>query len=134
VAAVNAGLEQRLFGLAPDEDWWPGADPQGNGGQHVKYAFLFDGAIPTIVGVHAIGGDELSIHVMLNPSSPNINPEHPDGLKDCDAFAHCWLERRLGAWIQDGGERFGSKHKLLQQLMQAKVDPRGFSDQGSFIV
>ena len=27
VAAINAGLEQRLFGLEPSDNWWPGGDP-----------------------------------------------------------------------------------------------------------
>lgn len=27
VAAVNAGLDQGVFGLSPNQDWWPGATP-----------------------------------------------------------------------------------------------------------
>ncbi len=30
VSAINAGLEQRLFGLSPSENWWPGGAPDSH--------------------------------------------------------------------------------------------------------
>jgi hypothetical protein len=134
VAAVNAGLEQRLFGLSPGEDWWPGADPQGNRGVRHIYRFVFDGDVSAVASVGAISGDELSIHVVLNPRTPEVEPDRSNGIKDGDAFARCWLERRLGAWIQDGGEDFTCKRAVKSRVAGAAVEPAGYSDQGSFIM
>ncbi len=134
VAAINAGLEQRLFGLSPGEDWWPGADPHGSGGVRHIYRFVFDGATPAVASIRAISGDELSIHVILNPRGADVEPDLSSGIKDGDAFARCWLERRLGAWIQDGGEDFSCKRAVQSRVAGAKVGTMGYSDQGSFIM
>lgn len=134
VSAINAGIEQRLFGLSPGQDWWPGADPQGNRGMRHIYRFVFNGDIPAVASVDAISGDELSIYVILNPRSPEVEPDCSEGIKDGDAFAHCWLERRLGAWIQDGGEDFSCKRAVQPRIAGVHIEPTGYSDQGSFIM
>lgn len=134
VAAINAGLEQRLFGLSPGQDWWPGAGPDGQRGIRHIYRFVFDGDIPAVASVDAISGDELSIQVILNPRSETVEPDVADGLKDGDAFARCWLERRLGVWIQDGGEGFSCKRAVQPRVASVQIEPRGYSDQGSFIM
>lgn len=134
VAAINAGLEQRLFGLSPGENWWPGGAPASHECQRSTYRFTVEGGIAVIASVNAISGDELSISVILNPRKADIQPEWYCGLKDGDAVAHGWLERRLGAWIQDGGESFRCKRAVQPRLADLAIEPNGYSDQGSFFL
>ncbi|BCB72815.1 hypothetical protein HMEPL2_31660 [Vreelandella aquamarina] len=134
VAAINAGLEQRLFGLSPGENWWPGGVPESHECERSTYRFMVDGEIAAIASVNAISGDELSISVILNPRKADIQPEWYCGLADGDAVAHCWLERRLGAWIQDGGENFRCKRVMQSRLADLTIEPNGYSDQGSFFM
>ncbi|WP_186233859.1 hypothetical protein [Burkholderia gladioli] len=134
VAAINAGLEQRLFGLSPGEDWWPGADPKNNGGERGLYRFTFDGDLSAVAVVSAISGDELAIHVLLDPRNEEVEADFNDGLDDGAACAHGWLERRLGAWIQDGGEEFSCKRAVQARVAAVKIEPHGYADQGSFIM
>ncbi|EJV1370989.1 hypothetical protein RXE43_000629 [Pseudomonas aeruginosa] len=134
VAAINAGLEQRLFGLSPGEDWWSGADPKNNGGARGLYRFTYDGDLPATAAVTAISGDELSIHVLLDPRNAQIEADYCGGIEDGAAFAHGWLERRLGAWIQDGGEDFSCKRAVQARVAAVMIEPHGYADQGSFIL
>ncbi|KAB1448549.1 hypothetical protein [Bordetella bronchiseptica] len=134
VAAINAGLEQHLFGLSPGENWWPGASPDCNQCARGNYHFVFDTDLLAVVSVNAISGDELSISVILKPKHANIEPEWYCGLASGEAVAHGWLERRLGAWIQDASDRFSCKRILQPRLAEVAIDPAGYSDQGSFIM
>jgi hypothetical protein len=134
VAAINAGLEQRLFGLSPGEDWWPGADPKNNGGDRGLYRFTFDGDLQASAAVAAIRGDELSIHVLLSPKDNRIEADRSGGIEDGAAFAHGWLERRLGVWIMDGGEGFECRRAVQIRVASVEVQPSGYADQGSFIL
>ena len=132
VAAVNVGIEQRLFGLSPEDNWWPGAGPESHQCPQFVYRFTIDGDSPAVVSVDAISGDELSISVVVNPRDANHTPAYYSRLEDGDAAAHCWVERRLGAWIQDGGEDFHCKRALQPLLSAIKIEPLGYSDQGPF--
>ncbi|HSD17231.1 MAG TPA: hypothetical protein VLC71_08255 [Thermomonas sp.] len=132
VAAVNEGLAQNLFGLSAGEDWWPGAQP-ANGGLAGQYRFTFDGSLQAVASVSAIGGDELSIHVLVSPKTSKVEAHSFGGLSDGDAFAHGWLERRLGAWIMEGGEDYTCRRALQARLAGANVQPNGYADDGSFI-
>jgi len=134
VSAINAGLEQRLFGLSPSENWWPGSAPDSHECARHTYHFLFDSALPAVASVNAISGDELSISVILKPKRADILPEWYCGLSDGDSLAHGWLERRLGAWIQDGGENFRCKRAMQSRVADIVIEPTGYSDQGSFIM
>ncbi len=134
VAAINAGLEQRLFGLEPSDNWWPGGDPNSQCCKLYVYSFEIEGGHLAVASVDAISGDELSINVVLNPRHKDIEPGRFNSLRDGDAHAHAWVERRLGAWIQDGGEDFTCKRPVLPWLAQLKIDTRGYSDQGSFFL
>jgi hypothetical protein len=134
VMAINAGLEQRLFGLQPTDNWWPGAARDHHECQSANYRFDVASGISAIASVDAQAGDELSIQVVLNPKRPDVNPGIFCGLSDGDAVAQCWLERRLGAWIQDGGEGFSCKRTAQAMLVGLNVMSKGYADQGSFIL
>lgn len=134
VSAINAGLQQRVFGLAPCEGWWPGSAPGQNGGAPGNYEFEFAGDIPAAATVTAISGDELALHVVFQPHRRDVMADRAYGLGDGTAIAHGWLERRLGAWLMDGGEEFSCKRAALPGLAGATVEPMGYADQGAFIM
>lgn len=134
VAAINAGLEQRLFGLEPLDNWWPGGNPHSQLCERHLYRFGLKDGHTAVATVDVISGDELSIHVVLNPQDDGVEPDRFYGLRDGDAYAHAWVERRLGVWIQDGGEDFSCRRATLPWLGQLKIDPLGYSDQGSFFM
>ena len=135
VAAINAGVEQRVFGLSPDQNWWPDAKPGTNRGCGTGiYQFTFDHHISAWTSVTVTSGDEISIRVVLNPRNEIKDPSECSGLGNADAYAHGWLERRLGIWIQDGGEDFSCKRTVHEKIAAVTIDPIGYSDQGSFIM
>lgn len=129
VAAINEGIRIRAFGLGAGADFWIGAEKGDRG----SYRFAFQ-RLPAIASVAAIGDEELSIGVLLNPKDPSTVPDAWSGLDSGDASAHGWLERRLGIWIQDGGEGFHCRRALLAALAEAAVVPSGYADQGSFFM
>ena len=132
VSAINAGLEQRLFGLSPDENWWPGAVPEE--GERGIYHFVFDREFPAMASVDAVRGDELSISVVLRPKKPDVVPMWYSSFGSGDAVAHGWLERRMGSWIQDGGEDFRCRRALQSRVADALITSAGFADQGAFFL
>lgn len=134
IAAVNSGLEQRLFGMSPAEDWWAVGKPACEQGLPHMYHFSIDEDLRAVASVNAISSDELSISVLVNPKKPAEMPQWHFDLSSADATAHGWIERRLGAWIQDGGEAFHCKRALLPRLAALKTEPLGYADQGSFIL
>lgn len=133
VAAVNAGLEQRLFGLCPGDNWWPGAGPESHNSSEGTHHFTLSGYLSVAVSVDVISGDELSLKVLVNPRKGAIPSAFAD-LREGDAVASGWLERRLGVWIQDGGGGFHCKRPLVFALVGLDIKPRGYSDQGPFFL
>lgn len=131
VSAINAGLEQRLFGLSPGENWWPNATANDD---TYRYRFTVDGDMQAIASVNAISGDELSIHALLCPTADETEPGFYMGIETGAAYAHGWVERRLGAWIQDGGAGFQCKRWMQGRLSGLNIKPAGYADQGSFIM
>lgn len=134
VMGINAGLEQQLFGLAPSENWWPGGHPDGQKCHQHAYRFVAAGNMPAVASVKSNEHDELSICVMLNPKRDDVMPEWYLGLGSARATAHGWLERKLGAWIQDDSQAFHCKRDLKPRLVELDIVPAGYSDQGSFIL
>lgn len=134
VAAINAGLALRQFGLSPTDNWWEGGAPDSHHCERGSFRFLFDQETPAIACVEAISGDELSIYVVLNPKHRDVDPYFFHPFRDGEAYAHGWLERRLGVWIQDGGEDFSCRRVLLPKLAGLSIEPAGYSDLGSFIM
>lgn len=134
VMAINAGLDQRVFGLSPNENWWTGGNPDSHKCERGTFHFTVNENLPAVASVDAISGDELSISVILSPKKSGITPDLFCGLRDGSAVAHCWLERHLGAWIQDGGEDFRCKRDMVPFLSGLSITPSGYADQGSFIM
>lgn len=134
VAALNAGLEQRLFGLSEGENWWAGGAKDSHKCVEGTYRFTFDGDLPAVASVDAIPGGELFICVVLKPRNVDVQPTWYSDLSSGDGVASGWLERRLGAWLQDGGEHVHCKLALKQRISETIVAPMGYSDQGSFFM
>lgn len=128
VAGVNAGLEQGLFGLGPDDNCWSG--------DRVTFHFEFDG-LPALASVSNAGYGELAINVAINPNAyaENYIRSFNAGLHAGDAFASGYLERKLGAWLQTSANPIGSfRRVLLDRLSDVSVLPLGFVDTGKFMM
>lgn len=130
VAAVNAGLEQRLFSLKPGDNRWPeNPDPRGQKSGHV-YRFNFANDIPAVGFVNDAGFDELSIHVAVWPTEDGekrvraINA----GFWAGEAYASSWVERRNGAWLQTNTKSLSCRKARINQLADKHQVPRGFGD------
>lgn len=138
VAAVNAGITQRLFTIRPGDNRWPGAvefDEMGFGPSHV-YRFTI-GDIPAIASVSDVGWNELSIHVALWPT---VDADHwigcsNAGLMAGEACATSWLERQKGVWLQVATDKFFvCRTKRLDTVATLEVPPICFGDRGGFFL
>jgi hypothetical protein len=70
VAAINAGISQRLFSVRPGDNRWPGASETSDHKPREPHAYRFMiGDIPAVASVSDAGWDELSIHVALWPTA-----------------------------------------------------------------
>jgi len=145
VAAVNAGLDQKRFGLDPGDNRWPGAapsmPPHGPGSEgHALFRFTFGDDIPAIAYAYAITGQELRIHVALwpTPDAENWMAGQYRANFDCgDAFALGYVERLTGKWLQSstpGGETFSCRRDLAERIAAVKIEPQGFADHGKFFL
>jgi len=134
VAAINAGIEQKLFTVRAADNRWPhAADSDGERSTHV---FRFSvGDIPALASVRDIGHDELSIHCAFWPT-PNAaywisayNSEFAAG----EAFATGWLERHRGAWLQfNGHPQLNCRKKHLALLAALQIPAKCYGDRGDF--
>lgn len=136
VAAINAGLEQRLFGLAPGENFWPDAAPEGHDRRGHNFRFDFPDGTPCMASVLGIGFDELRFDVLyrLTPDAGEWIGVIGAGFRGGDAVAGGWLERRDGQWLQRSGGRVSLKCRagLASIIAGASVEPRDFRDRGRF--
>lgn len=136
VAGINAGIEHGLFGPLPDQNWWPGFDPDLHTTRsgHV-FRFEFAG-MPAAGYVGDAGYDELSIHVALLPSEDITRVRAGNaGFWAGEAFAWGWLERREATYLQVSGaegRRLNCRRRLLKQVAEAHLAPLCFADRGSF--
>lgn len=124
VAAINAGLDQDLFGLAENDNRW--------GTEYGIYRFDFDG-LPAIACVRDIGFGELSVHAALNPTdrAEDFIRTHNAGFVAGDGFASGWLERKRGPWLQTSQTPTGAfRADLLDQVAAAHVPTKGYADNG----
>lgn len=137
VAAINAGLEQRLFGLKPGDNRWPGVslDTSVRSKHHVYRFSLND--IPVIASVNDAGWDELAIHAAMWPTSESerIIGAAFAGFRAGEVVVGGWLERLDGAWLQVGkGEpaEFHCRRARLKTVADLPVEAKGYADRGNF--
>lgn len=133
VCAINAGIEQNLFTLEPDNYSWA---PQE--GAHYRrdgrtFSFVLPGGHQATGYVGDAGFGELSIHAAANPTGNFIETSNA-GFSAGDAFAAGWLERKDGAWLQSATTQFNCRKSLLKALAEIEVRPRGFGDRGRVIM
>jgi hypothetical protein len=140
VAAINAGLEQRLFSIRPGDCRWPEWSADSSRRRGTEFTFSV-GDIPAIGWVNDAGFNELAIHVALWPSSEGkrfvgaIN----GGFLAGEVFAMGWLEREEGAWLQVGNGAgaswtFRCRRERLAAVAALDVRPRGYAADGSFVL
>lgn len=132
IAAINAGLERKLFSLRPGDNRWHAA-PDERG---VVFDFTFGDGVPALAYVGDGGFDELSVHVALWPT--------PQGRRFVRAvrayfeagevYATGWVERRRGAWLQSSTREFSCRKNRLALVAGAAVEPRGYGDRGAIIL
>ncbi len=124
VAGINAGLEQAVFGLTPEDNRWDGDE--------AVYRFEFDG-LPAIACVRDIGLGELSVHVAIEPTKTAERSirAYNAGFVAGEAFASGWLERESGAWLQTSRSPTGSiRNLLLDRIAHVQLKPLGYADNG----
>lgn len=128
IGAINAGLDQRIFGLNPDDNRWHGT--------RAVYRFSF-AQMPAIACVGDAGFGELSIQVAVKPTRNAeewIDVMNP-GFRAGDAFAAGWLERRKGKWLQTSAKPICAfRRSILPILAQAHIQPNGYLPEGPFIM
>lgn len=134
VAAINAGLQQKLFGLRPGDNRWLGHDNQ----QRDAFVFSFDfpDGTPALGSVRDAGHDELSIHAVLEPTADGARwiKCSNAGFSAGNAFASGWLERRRGAWLQTNIDSFRCRRHVTEKAAAIEITPRGFGDRGAIIL
>jgi predicted transcriptional regulator len=128
IAAINAGLEQHLFGLDAGDNRWAGENP--------IYRFTF-GTMPAIACVGDAGFGELIFHVAARPTQNAEEWIRADnaGFLAGDAFAAGWLERRAGKWLQtSGGPICAFRRNMLPAVLQTEVRPSGYLAEGRLMM
>ena len=134
ISAINAGIQQKLFGIKEGENNFPE--------KGTTYEFNING-IPAKAGVNDIGYGELRVSVVLWPveGGLDINVCNPTDYCPRDApgdlVAVGFLERRLGAWLQTSaagcGTLFCRRHRMAE-ASAIKVKPNGYKDNGKLII
>ena len=124
VAAVNAGIDQGLFGLRPGEDFWPGAVVASSQADHV-YRFEIEG-IPGAASVRTDPWAELHIIAAFWPRG--------ESLLRAECMARGWVERTQGPHLQQSSVRnsilFRCSRARLSSVAALVVEPKGYADRG----
>lgn len=132
LAAINAGLEQELFGLRPDDNRWTG--------KRGIYRFAIGEGLPAIASVADAGFGELIIDVLVNPrgegeTSVGVRAWAGFWAKVSDAYASGWLERAKGRWLQTGAKPMGYfRRDIIPTLAALSVQPNGYAPSGRFMM
>lgn len=125
VCAVNAALDQKLFGLRPGDDRFIDNMRQGQ-----TFDFVLPNGLPVRGSIADAGFDEISIHAAVNPKSDAVRAFNA-GFDAGDAFGTTWVERRKGAWMQFCDSNFTCRRYLTPELAALDVKPQGFGDRGA---
>ncbi len=131
ICAINAGVEQRVFGLQPGPIR---SDAQGG----PDYVFVIGNDIPAAATAYDAGFDELRICVALWPSPEwrtHIRCFEPNLARRAGhVVARSWLERRTGAFLQsEGAIQFWCPRRLLSVVAGISAQPIGYCGDGSLM-
>jgi hypothetical protein len=129
LSAINAGLEQQIFGLPPGDNRWP-PEPA-----RVIYNFAFSKEVPGVAYVQDAGWDELQFYVALWPTPAAANwLGHARGkFRSGACEASGWLERRNGKWLQNSTSLFFCRKNRLDLVVATRHAPAGFLDRGKLM-
>ena len=128
VCAVNAALEQKLFGLTAGDNRFPDNMRRGH-----RYDFMLPNGLPGRGAISDAGFDEVSVHAAVNPKGEKV-PFFNGGFPAGDAVGSTWIERRDGAWMQTSETSFHCRRPLLSLLAKLAVEPSGYGDRGRVIM
>ena len=137
VAAINACLEQRLFGLQGGQNHWPEAQHAVPPRHHI-FEFSIDG-IPGLGYVCAIGWDELCVHAALWPAAAARRWIVCENMTDhwghlSGEVAACgWLERLEGCYLMPSPSLFYCRAARKPIVAELPIAPQGYKDRGRFI-
>lgn len=125
IAAINAGLDQGLFGLKAGDNRWPGS--------RTKYRFILCEGLPAIASIADVGFGELLIDVLVNPrgegeDSVGVHAWSGFWAKVSDAQVSGWLERSKGRWLQTESKPLGYfRRDVIPTLANIATRPKGYA-------
>jgi hypothetical protein len=128
IAAINAGLDLNLFGLAPEDNRWTG--------DGTTYRFTFAG-MPAIAYVRDVGYGELKFQAAVNPTEDAAEwiDTGNAGFLAGDAFAAGWLGRQQDAWLQINTRPMCTfRRHILPTIAQTNIKPKGYLPKGKFMM
>ena len=128
ICAINAGVEQRVFGLQPGPIR---SDAQGG----PDYVFVIGNDIPASATVYDAGFNGLRICVALWPSPEwrtHIRCFEPHLARRAGhVVARSWLELRTGAFLQsEGAIQFWCPRRLLSVVAEIPAQTIGYRGDG----
>jgi len=137
VCAVNEGIQAKAFSLRMDDNRWPGARPvhPKDGPDYrvndpgVCLAFQLSNGMPAQAKFRDIGWGELEVLVLVSPVGDRFQ-NGAGGFDAGDAFAHGWLERQKGAYLNSATNLFNCRRHLVGALAAINVEPLGYGDRG----
>ncbi len=131
IAAINAGLEQKLFGLEPGT--WPSSGTRQDGCK--VYSFQI-GDIPAVASVSDDGYHELLIRVALWPTANAHQAIQASnaGFAAGNLFAAGWVERREGRWLQRGPSIMKCRKGISAEVAALDIKPVGYADLRQFFL
>ena len=140
MAAINAGLEQGLFGLRPGQNYWSDAvdkdSGRTSGRDHGGHTFEFSVAgVPGLAWVGDAGFDELVIHSVLWPNEEARKWIFCGNAHDAPiggTVAVGWFERREGCYLQPSTSLFRCRSAYRPLAAALDVTPKGYLDMGRF--
>lgn len=131
VAAINAGLEQKVFSLRPNDNRWPRSTMETSGGRPAGRLYDFTIAnLPARAYVRDFGHGELVVHAAVNPRGNAALKRAFAGFAAGDVYARTWLERLKGAWVQSSPTQLACRRHLLPLLAELEIETLGYGESG----
>jgi hypothetical protein len=130
VSAINAAIERKLLSVRPGDNRWPGHEE----GRGHTFEFTFGDAVPAAARVNDAGFDEIGVSVALWPKDLHWLRANNAGFHAGEAFASGWLERRDAAYLQSSMTLFNIRKRLVGQVSDVVIAPKGYGDHGRVIM